>query len=389
VIGAGFTNNTIGGTMPGARNLISGNIGDGIVLATGSFVQGNFIGTDVTGTVAVGNTQRGISVNSAFNLIGGTTVSARNIISGNGRGIDLHNGNRNTVQGNFIGTNLTGISAVPNVNEGVTMSGGEENTIGGLSSNPGTPPGNLISGNGNAGVNIGAEVLTIIQGNIVGADITGTQPLGNGKGIYITGRDSTVGSTVTGGRNIVAFNGALCDVNNAGIILSGSSAIRNAVLSNSIFSNGGLGIDLTIPFDGPCGITDNDDCDTDIGPNNLQNYPALTSATSGGGSTTIQGSLASAPNTTFRIEFFDNHQCHPSGNGSGETFIGSANVGTSGNCTAPITVTLPVNVQARHVITATATDPSGNTSEFSACVLVAAVRVTPTPRTRPTPAPRP
>jgi hypothetical protein len=395
-------NNTIGGTTMGARNLISGNTGDGVVLSAGNIVQGNFIGTDVTGTLGLGNTQRGISMNNGINLIGGAITSARNIISGNGRGIDLQNGNRNIVQGNFIGTDLTGTTALPNSNEGVTMSGGEENTIGGLTSTPGTPPGNLISGNGAAGLNIGVENGTIIQGNIIGANITGTQPLGNAKGIYIGGRYSTVGGTATGARNIIAFNGISCDVYNAGIIVSGSSAIRNAVLGNSVFSNGGLGIDLTTPFDGPCGITANDTCDTDVGPNNLQNYPVLTSVISGVGSTNIQGSLDAASNTTFRIEFFDNAQCHPSGNGSGQTFIGSTNVMNDGNCNAPINVNLPVNVQAALVITATATDPNNNTSEFSACVTVQGTtptptptptpctgRCPPTPRPRPTPAPRP
>ena len=185
-------------------------------------------------------------------------------------------------------------------------------------------------------------------------------------------------------RNIVAFNGGtLCDANHAGVIVRGSGATGNAILGNSIFSNGGLGIDLTVPFDGPCGVTPNHHCVSVAGPNNFQNYPILTSASSGGGSTTIQGSLDSVPNTTYRIEFFDNHQCHPSGNGSGETFIGSTDVTTDGNCTAPISVTFQVNVQSGHVITATATDPSGNTSEFSACVPVNPVGPTATPSSTP------
>ena len=381
-------NNTIGGTTPGARNLISGNIGDGIFVgfAIETTVQGNFIGTDVSGTVALGNTERGVSINAnvqgSNHLIGGTTTAARNIISGNGRGIDI-NGVHTTVQGNFIGTDVTGTIPLPNSDAGINTNG--YTSIGGLTSTPGTPPGNVISGNGTAGISGGG----FIQGNIIGADSTGTQPLGNAKGIYIVGSDSTVGGTVLGARNIIAFNGTLCDVNNAGILASGSSATRNAILGNSIFANGGLGIDLTVPFDGACGITANDDCDTDIGPNNLQNYPVLTSAGSGGGSTTVQGSLNSASNTTFRIEFFDNHQCHPSGNGSGETFITSTDVITDSNCNAPITVTFPVTVQSGHAVTATATDPSGNTSEFSACVVVHAVRPTPTPRPRVTPVFRP
>jgi hypothetical protein len=90
-------------------------------------------------------------------------------------------------------------------------------------------------------------------------------------------------------------------------------------------------------------------------------------------------------NKTFRIEFFDNHQCHPSGHGSGETFIGSMDVITDGNSSAPISATFQVNVEVGHVITATATDPAGNTSEFSACVPVSSGGPTPTGTPSPTP----
>jgi hypothetical protein len=168
----------------------------------------------------------------------------------------------------------------------------------------------------------------------------------------------------------------VCSAFNAGVWVHNSPAINNAILGNSIFSNAGLGIDLEFDGDPNC-VEPNDNCDVDTGPNNLQNYPVLTSAISGGGSINIQGSLNSAPNTTFRVEFFDNVQCDTFANGEGQTFIGSANIPTAANCTATINVTLPVNVQAGHVITATATDPNNNTSEFSACHVV--VQATPTP----------
>jgi hypothetical protein len=397
VVFAGQTN-MIGGTTPGARNLISGNIGYGVGLAEpNNVVQGNFIGTDVTGSVALGHTQRGVTSTGnplipGSNLIGGNTVAARNVISGNNRGIELDSFFGDVVQGNFIGTDLTGTSAVPNLNLGVNIDvGSNANTIGGLTSTPGAPPGNLISGNGVAGLDIVSGTGNIIQGNIIGADITGTQRLGNAAGIQIEAAFSTVGGTEAGAGNIVAFNGGtLCDADHAGIIVRGGDAINNAILGNSIFSNGGLGIDLTLPFDGPCGVTPNHHCDIVPGPNNFQNYPILTSALSGsGGGVTIQGSLDSVPNTSFRIEFFDNQQCHPSGHGSGEVFIGSTDVMTDGNCTAPITVTFPVNVQPGHVIAATATDPAGNTSEFSGCVPVSPGGPTPTPTPTPTGTPLP
>src|SRR5947207_5042290 len=205
------SNNTVGGTTPDARNLISGNVGPGISiqLGIGNVVQGNVIGVDVTGTVALGNTGPGITTNGSNNLFGGTTVNARNIVSGNNRGIDTGNGSNNTIQGNFIGTDITGTIAIANPNVGVNTQGAN-NLIGGLTTTPGTPPGNLISGNtGNTGVILFTSAAQghVIQGNIIGADITGTPPLGNTGGSLIDRPGNTVGGTDAGAGNIIAFNG--------------------------------------------------------------------------------------------------------------------------------------------------------------------------------------
>src|SRR5262249_14529424 len=157
------------------------------------------IGTDITGTLALGNTGPGVELNGSNEIVGGTSVDARNIISANNRGIDLGGGDSNTVQGNFIGTDVTGTIALGNPNIGLNFNSGVSNTIiGGLTGTPGTPPGNLISGNnGNGGVFLGADGSgNLVQGNIIGADITGTQPLGNFPGgISINGHDNTVGGT--------------------------------------------------------------------------------------------------------------------------------------------------------------------------------------------------
>jgi hypothetical protein len=104
---------TVGGTTPDARNLISGNIGSGIALGNGSgnTVQGNLIGTDVTGTLTLGNALVGVTSGGSISnaLIGGTTVDARNIISANNRGSALANSSSNNmVQGNFVDTDITG-----------------------------------------------------------------------------------------------------------------------------------------------------------------------------------------------------------------------------------------------------------------------------------------
>ena len=175
----GPQNNTIGGTTPDARNLISGNIGEGvnINLGTGNMVQGNLIGTDKTGTLALGNTDRGVLTTGSNNLIGGTTVDARNIISGNNRGVDLFAGSNNTVQGNFIGTDITGTVALSNPNVGVNINGTSINLIGGLTGTPGTPPGNLISGNGgNYGVIVGGASAS---GNVIQATSSGPTSQGH------------------------------------------------------------------------------------------------------------------------------------------------------------------------------------------------------------------
>ena len=151
------TENTVGGTTAGARNLISGNGGAGILIAStgasSNLVQGNEIGTDVTGAVALGNAGSGVSVYSANNTIGGPSPAARNLISGNGLdGINLTNAaaTGNLVQGNFIGTDVTGASKLGNARFGVVINSvidsdspaGSNNTIGGSA----TGAGNLISG---------------------------------------------------------------------------------------------------------------------------------------------------------------------------------------------------------------------------------------------------
>jgi Calx-beta domain-containing protein len=124
-----------------------------------------------------------------------------------------------------------------------------------------------------------------------------------------------------------------------------------------------LGIDLgSIP-----GITQNDASDLDSGANNLQNFPLLTSVTSSGGSTTIQGTFNSIPNTAFRIDFYSNAACDPSGNGEGAQFFDTTNVTTDANGNASINFVSGITLPAGKAITATALDPSGNTSEFSPC----------------------
>jgi len=136
-------------------------------------------------------------------------------------------------------------------------------------------------------------------------------------------------------------------------------------LGSSIFASTGLGIDL-----GPAGVTANDAGDIDGGPNNLQNFPILSSARNIGSGTLIAATLNSHGNTSYRIEFFANTNCHSSGFGQGRTFLNSTSAATDPSGNATISFTHPVAIPAGQFITATATDPNNNTSEFSPCVTV-------------------
>ena len=188
-------------------------------------------------------------------------------------------------------------------------------------------------------------------------------PLGNAR-IGVTfahgAHDNVVGGTSASSGNVIAFNVNGVVVGTAGLGFPDSTGI--SVLGNNIFSNAGLGIDLAGD-----GVTPNDDCDTDTGPNNLQNYPVLTSITATSGNVNIIGTLNGAEGTTFRLEFFGNDAVDPSSFGEGQVFLGFANVTTDASCNAAFDVNFPAVSGAPH-ISATATDPMGNTSEFSAVI---------------------
>jgi hypothetical protein len=283
-------------------------------------------------------------------------------------GILINGGQNSKVEGSFIGTDASGTTAKPNTNNGVlikALNGGSKptnNTVGGT-----TPAArNVLSGNFGAGVSIvdpftslvGPTVVNnSVLGNLIGTDKNGTGSLGNGgDGVFIfDASDNTVGGTAPGEANTIAFN------NPAGVSVLGNGA-GNSVFSNSIFSNGGLGIDLERD-----GVTDNDTGDADAGANTLQNFPVLTSAKTGRKGTSIAGKLNSVPNKTFTVQFFASPELSPSGNGQGKTFLGEKVVSTDASANAAFTFKPSQKVSKGQFITATATDSaSKNTSEFSA-----------------------
>lgn len=348
ISGAG---NRIGGLSSSERNVVSGNDVNGILLNTGAAenkVQGNFVGTNAVGDAALGNNEAGIRLNEATNnRIGGSAGTARNLVSGNGLyGIHLRAlSDGNQVWGNRIGTERTGITAVPN-QTGLFVRNSNNNEIGGDA----LDKGNIIAGNTFNGLRIydNAEG-NLVQYNAIGLNKDG-DPLGNGTdGILLD-----VNVTITQiENNTIAHNGA------AGIAVL-SSSTQNTIYENSIYENGALGIDLNDD-----GVTANDvPNDPDTGANNLQNFPLLRSANPATGE--VSGTMESTPSTEYRLDFYRSVSCDPSDYGEGQEYLGNSMVTTDANGTQTFTVAVG-GFNLGEFITATATDPDGNTSEFSIC----------------------
>jgi hypothetical protein len=381
----GGASGSLGGSCSGVCNLIAGSAGSaGLVIndatSSGNLIQGNFFGTDVTGTLARSNgSAANINISATSTVtIGGTAAGTGNLISGEtvqGKGILIDSGvvGPVNIQGNFIGTTTTGNATLGNGGAGISITGSTNVNIGGTTA----AARNVIGGNGNGGSpklpgiflegNGPANATAVIQGNNIGIGADGTSNVGNiGNGIDFTAGStgSTVGASTSGGLggNIIAFNGA-GRTNGAGVAVAGGTQAK--IFSNSIFSNTGattgIGIDLSATGSATDGPTANDACDGDTGGNNLQNFPILTGASSTGASITIVGTLNSTASTTFTIEFFAN-----SSGSQGRTRLGSTSTTTNGACNGSFNATLAAVVSAGVNITATATDPSGNTSEFSA-----------------------
>lgn len=368
------SNNTVGGTAPEDANSISSG-GTGVWItgasATGNIVQGNQITSNHTYGVHLDD-------GSFANTVGGTSLGARNIISANGHtdgqgnpvGADVAvEGSNNVVQGNYIGVDATGTQALGSTADGVEVSGSSQFIVD-----------NVISGHNYlspalaqrpAGVLIFGGSGHVIQGNLIGTDAGGTTSIPNQIGIKCTfflfsdvPHNITIGGAAPGDANVIAFNSM------DGVAIENNAAATGIwISSNSIFNNGGLGVDLG---DDPThaqpteGVTPNDPVDADTGANNLQNFPVLTSATNNGTNTVVNGSIDTQPGSVT-LEFFSNGAADASGFGEGQTFLGSLTLTVSG--ATSFTATLPP-VPPGQFITATATDAAGNTSEFSQAIVV-------------------
>jgi len=320
--------------------------------------------TAATGTNAVLKVQLDGS-NAEGNFVDGLDVDADNVVvrglainNFDNDGIDIANRTGTRIEGNFIGTDASGTLDLGNGTSGVFVEG-DSNAVGGTSAGER----NLISGNGRDGVLVFSDTQnTRVEGNLIGTSKDGVTALGNaGAGVnIINASGSFVGGTAPGAANTIAFNGG--DGVNVVSSFAVLDATGNRISGNSIFSNGGLGIDLVGGTENAAGATHNDPGDSDIGANDLQNRPAITSAKTVGGKTTIEGKLNSTPSDRFLIQLFSN----PSGN-EGKKFLGSKTVFfTDSNGEATFTFVPSQAVPVGQTVTATATNSvSGDTSEFS------------------------
>jgi len=414
------------GTGGGAvKGLAIGNCADAITafFAVPVAVKACYIGTDATGTTAVPNSI-GISIASAILTIGGPTAADRNIISGNSQyGIDLNQAS-GTIQNNFIGTDATGTVALPNSTRGIELAPGA--SAGLLIGGAGV--GNLISGNGQEGIENDGLANVTIQGNLIGTDVNGTAALPNGgRGISGGGTSFKIGGTSAGEGNLVSGNGGIgIDANSDSMLIQGNfigvddshllplpnagagiqltshglganivgtsapggpganliafnggrgivvaQGTENTMRGNSIHDNAALGISLG-GSDKPLADDPGDSNGYTI--NNGQNFPILGAVEHVGGNFHITGTLNSHASTTFDLDFYANPACarFPHDYVQGEQWLGASQVTTDGSGIAAIDVTLPDGGAEQGArIAVTATDPAGNTSELSQRLITA------------------
>ncbi|HKI16602.1 MAG TPA: hypothetical protein VKA15_01925, partial [Isosphaeraceae bacterium] len=237
-INLGATGNLIGGTTAAERNVISGNLTEGVLISgtgtMGNTVEGNDIGTDGTAMKAFGN-QTGVEIDSAAtaNIVGGATAGASNVVSGNtGDGVRISGAGTsgNTVEGDLIGTDVSGQSPLPN-DRGVEIdSGATANVIGGIAAGVR----NIISSNTAEGVRLtGAGTAgNVVEGDYIGTDASGQSAVGNSIGVLVTGGSATtIGGTAAGAGNVISGNIT------AGIDVDGTGAVGNQIVGNLIGTN--------------------------------------------------------------------------------------------------------------------------------------------------------
>jgi parallel beta-helix repeat protein len=362
--GAGTDGNIIGGNAFAGINILGTTTGNAAL----NRVFGNSIGVGADGTTPIGNGS-GVRVMGDNNHIG--DVGMGNLISGNtGQGI-MVGGWSNLIEANRIGTNASGTAAIPN-GIGITIENRADVIVDAVIGGAGAGEGNLISGNTGPGIAMGQQLVnpdllnpepgngppwfTDVKGNLIGTAANGVDPLPNGAGITATVESlGVVGGPTAAARNVIAHNGLF------GVVIDDNA--RVTLEGNSIHTNGGVDIDL-----GNDGVTPNDGLDADAGPNLLQNYPVVTTASKNPatGVTIVSGNLHSAAGGPFTIQLFLTQTCDPSGFGPGQTLQDTFGIVTNAAGDG-IFNTVLTGLPTGWFLTATATDNAGNTSEFSQC----------------------
>jgi len=434
---ADFAGNvTIGGLSAGARNVISGNTHDGIrVESSGNTIEGNYIGTGVSGNTAIGNGQIGIDFLADARAVEQNIVIG-NLISGNGDGVQLSASNGGDVDGttftgNLIGVNATGADSIKNGDKGVILTSDTGGTVTNTSFDAGnnSDQPNIVSGNPGGEFDLSGSDTSnnFIERALIGSNASATAIVGiSAFGISISqgAHDNTVELSTIVGRNV-------------GIVVSGFGSTGNHIVDNFIGTNAdgdpGLGnvndgVDVVATHDNFVGgevaplvtgpstsgnvIRNNGRAGVDIvglgsngnlisansiddntllgielddGANNNQAAPVLATATNDSSGTQVTGSLTSTPGKTFAVEFFASPACDPLGSGEGRTYLGEVDVTTNGTGHGTINSILDPGAAPGESVTATATDPLQNTSQFSNCVATPGPSQTPTPTTSPTP----
>ena len=358
--------NLIGGSTPAARNVVAGNEfwqigvrgtlrGVDSIQPTNNRIFGNYVGLDARGLspIAVDTAFAPSGIHDFWGIgtqIGSSAPGTGNVVWGD-LGIEANASDDLRVVGNLVGTDATGTTALPAGHNRVLS-----NAIHLGQTFRATVAENVVAGQV-VGIEVEAAVETRIEDNFVGVDRSGTislanrfegimlgAPLGDSRRSYIRG-------------NTVAFNGA------DGIGLRSGSHIQ--MLSNRVFGNGGLGINIGVLFSG---VDGNDPGDTDTGTNELQNFPVLESVVPIASGHRLELSLDSEPSEDYLVQVFANRDCDPSGYGEAEDLVAELSVRTDATGAGSATVDLPATIAPDAFLTATATDSEDNTSELSACL---------------------
>ncbi len=351
----------------------------------GVLIQGNFIGTDMTGGIALGNgTATGrpailFGTSSSFNTVGEQIPElggspeplpfVRNVISGNASDairIESTSSTPSTgvaeqhrIRNNYIGVNASGTAALPNGGRGVSL---------GVNSTGISVQDNLISGNASDGVAIADSRFpgTMLARNGIGISVAGL-PLGNGgDGVIVSGNAISV--SVSGRFRYAPNVAAIANNAGAGLFVDANALVDAGTISSAY--NGGLAVDLAPP-----GVNPNDVGDIDSGPNEGLNAPVLDPVilNSSTGTSTVAGRLVAAPSSTYSLAFFYSDACDPSGFGGGQTpFPLNFNVTTDALGDASFTRQvdfLPANkfLTAINRVSATTAASVVISSEFSNC----------------------